>query len=236
MLPVAVRVNGDWGYTPVGASEDICSDVCSRLRLVRSEEARVKLHLGKLGDILNPQPHVAAVVHTPLLHWIYSAGEASQRQAETPPLPRPDGTPIFPPYEKYWWLTDLDHRKPAEILANPENDLIDDENFRAGANHAGCGSSDSASTASLDSIAERDAQRPPRVQTINGALALLAATASHDGAHKLAALRAAVLSRLWRLSLDKVANLPADVRLALKRNDPSVQTGAGDNVNSSEVL
>ena len=66
--------------------------------------------------------------------------------------------------------------------------------------------------------------------------ALLAATASHDGAHKLAALRAAVLSRPWRVSLDKVANLPADVRLALKRNDPSVQTGAGDNVNSSEVL
>ena len=110
MLPVAVRVNGDWGYTPVGASEDICSDVCSRLRLVRSEEARVKLHLGKLGDILNPQPRVAAVVHTFLLYWIYSAGEAPQRQAETPPLPRPDGTPIFPPYEKYWWLTDLEHR------------------------------------------------------------------------------------------------------------------------------
>ena len=129
------------GYSPVGASEDICSDVCSRLRLVRSEEARVKLHLGKLGDILNPQPRVAAVVHTLLLHWIYSAGEASQRQAETPPLPRPDGTPIFPPYEKYWWLTDLEHRKPAEILANPEHDLIDDESFRAVADHAGCGSS-----------------------------------------------------------------------------------------------
>ena len=141
MLPVAVRVNGDWGYTPVCASEDIRSDVCSRLRLVRSEEARVKLHLGKLSDILNPQPRVAAVVHTLLLHWIYSAGEASQRQAETPPLPRPDGTPIFPPYEKYWWLTDLEHRKPAEILANPEHDLIDDESFRAVADHAGCGSS-----------------------------------------------------------------------------------------------
>ena len=93
----------------------------------------------------------------------------------------------------------------------------------------------------LGSSAERYAQRLPRVETINDALTLLAATASHDGAHKLAALRAAVLSRLWRLSLDKVANLPADVRLAFKKSDTSVyvvddQIGAGDNVNSSEVL
>ena len=67
---------------------------------MREEEARVKLQLFSVKDILNPQPHAAAVVHA-LLFWIDEANRASQRGEAKPPFSRPDGNPIFPPDEEW---------------------------------------------------------------------------------------------------------------------------------------
>ena len=79
----AAKVTGEWEYTAPAAGIDPCLDVRSRLKPIHQEERRVKLKLFSLGEILNPQPKAANVVHA-LLSWIDSADLASQENKEKP--------------------------------------------------------------------------------------------------------------------------------------------------------
>ena len=73
----AAEVSGQWLYRHAPAGTDPCRNVRSRLSQLREEEARVKLQLFTVKEILNPQPDAAAVVHA-LLAWIDEADKAAQ--------------------------------------------------------------------------------------------------------------------------------------------------------------
>ena len=89
-LRAAANVTGEWSYTDAPNGVDPCVNVCGRLKQVRQEEARVKLQLFTLSEILNPQPRAADVAHA-LLAWIDAADMASQEQRDAPPFLRVDG-------------------------------------------------------------------------------------------------------------------------------------------------
>ena len=91
---------------------DPCRNVRSRLSQVREEEARVKLQLFTVQEILNPQPDAAAVVHA-LLAWIDEADKTAQRGELKPPFCRTGSAPLFPP-DKAWWLTSFETRRTKE--------------------------------------------------------------------------------------------------------------------------
>ena len=85
----------------------------------------MKIKLFSLGEILNPQPKAANVVHA-LLSWIDSADLASQENKEKPPFIRNDGSAIFPEGEE-WWLTELEKRNTPEPQKDLANDNIADD-------------------------------------------------------------------------------------------------------------
>ena len=140
----AAVVIGQWAYTNASPGTDPCCDVRARLRHVREEEARVKLQLFSVEDILNPQPHAATVVHA-LLFWIDEADKASVRGAAKPPFSRPDGSPIFPPDEE-WWLTSFDKRAEHQRRPDLAGDTVPDEDLTLDPADAGVASSQASSS------------------------------------------------------------------------------------------
>ena len=89
-LDAAAVVTGQWSYTHAPPGADPCCNVGARLRHVREEEARVKLQLFSVEDILSPQPHAAAVVHA-LLFRIDEADKTSHRSDAKLRFSRPSG-------------------------------------------------------------------------------------------------------------------------------------------------
>ena len=65
----AVKVTSEWTYTAAPSGVNPRANVRGRLKQVRQEEARVKLQLFTVAQILNPQPRAADVARA-LLSWI----------------------------------------------------------------------------------------------------------------------------------------------------------------------
>ena len=126
-LDAAAVVIGQWSYTHAPPGADPCCDVRARLRRMREEETRIKLPLFSVKDILNPQPHAAAVVHA-LLVWIDTADKTSQRGKARPAFSRPDGSPIFPPDEE-WWVTSFEQRSSIACRPDLAGDDVPDEDL-----------------------------------------------------------------------------------------------------------
>ena len=137
----AVDVTGEWSYTDAPTGVDPCVSVRSRLKQVRQEEARVKLQLFALTEILNPQPRAADVVHA-LLAWVDVADRASQEHREAPPFEREDGSPIFPEGEE-WWLTEISKRRMPDSSKDLANDDIAAGNLTDNPSEAGLSSNGS---------------------------------------------------------------------------------------------
>ena len=137
----AVDVTGERSYTDAPTGVDPCVSVRSRLKQVRQEEARVKLQLFTLTEILNPQPRAADVVHA-LLAWVDAADRASQEHREAPPFEREDGSPIFPEGEE-WWLTEISKRRMPDSSKDLANDDIAAGNLTDNPSEAGLSSNES---------------------------------------------------------------------------------------------
>ena len=145
----AVKVTGEWTYTPAAEGEDPCENVLSRLEPVHVEARRVPLRLSELRQILNPQPKAADVVHA-LLSWIHRADAASQAQESKPVFQREDGRAIFPP-EELWWLTEFEKRKASEDnIGDLSGEIVPDEDLTRNPNEAGAADSTDESSMSED--------------------------------------------------------------------------------------
>ena len=59
----AAEVCNEWEYTPAATGRDPCKNVAARLRARYDEKRRVPLKLRRLGEILQPQPDTARVLH-----------------------------------------------------------------------------------------------------------------------------------------------------------------------------
>ena len=172
----AAAVSGQWLYRHAPAGTDPCRNVRSRLTQVREEQARVKLQLFTVREILNPQPDAAAVVHA-LLAWIDEADKASQRSESKPPFCRPDGAPIFPP-DDTWWLTSFEKRCTQEPGADLAGDDVPDEDLTLDPADAGVASSDTSSSETSRDDEDQAGQqnRSAVAQSVKAAVASLFAS------------------------------------------------------------
>ena len=156
----AASVTDEWIYTSAASGEDPCVGVAQRLKASYSEQRRVPLRLRTLGEVLNPQPDTAVVLHG-LLDWIDRADAASQANAPRPDICRADGAQLFPATD--WYLTDLERRNPTPAENSHMDDVaIDEEDLTRNPQEAGPCSSDTSESAEDDSDASLPAGPPPR--------------------------------------------------------------------------
>jgi len=106
----ATKVSEEWSYEPAANPKAATRNVAKRLTKATEEERRVPVRLKTVAQIMNPQPHTAAVLHR-LLDWIDRADRAAQAGLRKPAFETPEGKPIFPPDGEEWWLTEMERRQ-----------------------------------------------------------------------------------------------------------------------------
>ena len=117
----AVKVTGEWEYSPAPPGTAPTTGVRSRLAPKIVKATTVPRRLRPLREILDPQPRTAEVLHR-LLDWIDRADLAAREGAEPPEFAAADGTPIFPQDdEEEWWLTELERRRRESAREDPDS-------------------------------------------------------------------------------------------------------------------